>query len=84
MGKQVAKSKGNLARRAMQRNKGLPGGIINSGRYNTLANMHDLVSNSPTLAEMNRRLRMLRRWKVVLVNHKKPDTDAGVGDDSES
>ena len=64
MGKQVAKSKGNFARRAMQRNQGLPGGIKRKGAFNVLTNMDNFLLKAGSIHEMNRRAKLLRRWKV--------------------
>jgi len=64
MGKQIAKSKGNFARRAMQRNQGLPGGIKRKGAFNMLPNMDNFLIGANTLHELQRRTKLLRRWKV--------------------
>lgn len=64
MGKTVAQSKNNTARRAMQRNQGLPGGVSRRGAFNVLTNMDDFLLSAKTLHEMERRLKLMRRWKV--------------------
>jgi hypothetical protein len=64
MGKQIAKSKGNFARRAMQRNQGLPGGIKRTGKFNVLPNMDEFLNGATTLHELERKIKLLRRWKV--------------------
>lgn len=68
MGKQVAKSKNNFARRAMQRNQGLPGGIKRKGSFNVLTNMENFLTGAKNLAELNRRIKLMRRWKTSFGN----------------
>jgi hypothetical protein len=63
MGKTIAKSKGNFARKAMQRNQGLPGGVKRNGAFNVLTNMDDFLAKAKTINELERRLKLLRRWK---------------------
>ena len=68
MGKQLAKSKGNTARRANQRNNGLPHGLVRvkGSNHNTLpegAALNMLV-NAGSLHAFERSRRLLRRWGV--------------------
>lgn len=56
MGKQVAKSKGNTARRSSKRNHGIPSGA------NKIAGHEFIFGGSKSLYEMNRRFKMLYRW----------------------
>jgi hypothetical protein len=65
MAKNIAKSKGNTARRSAQRNKGLPGGVVNLHGKNTLPSLEKMLANSTSLSDLVRKLRLARRWKVL-------------------
>jgi len=68
MGKTVAQSKGNTARRAMQRNQGLPAGIRRKGNFSTMPDMEGFLTGAKSLLDLNRRMKLLRRWKCSFGN----------------
>jgi hypothetical protein len=63
MGKTVAQSKGNTARKAMQRNQGLPAGIKRKGQFSSMSNMDEFLAGAKNTLDLNRRIKLLRRWK---------------------
>ena len=63
MGKSVAQSKNNTARRSMQRNQGLPNGVHRTGKFNSMPNMDRFLLNAKSLFDLERRSKLLRRWK---------------------